>query len=325
MARRDEDILDRLLESFSVRGFLLHPATMFVFASLVMVGGAIFLWEKYSDRVVDVEQFRLTEDRIRLTPPPAWANTNLKQMLIAESQSHPDDSDSSLLDAALVPRSAEIMRNVGFVERVQSVEKSKDGLDIQVVYRKPVALVELSEITFPYEWPTENRGKSILLPVDRLGVVMPESLGIGRSLPKILVVYPINPPSRYRELESWTDWPDTRIKDAAAISALLENSAQQLGVARVVTQRKPDEQAKQTISYELWPDSGTQVIWGNAPGKEVEGEANAEDKIRAIEAFVIKNGPLNQHESNRIDVRTGSAFQASNKTASLERLFSDKK
>lgn len=323
---RNEDILDRLLGSFSVRGILLHPATMFFVASMLMIGAAIFLWEKYSHKVINDEQYRLTEERIQLTPQPEWVDLDLKQLLIAETESEPGNFDSSLLDSQLVPRTAEIMRSVGYVERVQNIAKSKEGLNIEVVYRKPVALVELSQITFPYEWPRENRGKSIYLPVDRLGVVMPESLGQGKALPKILVVYPIDPPSRYRELESWTDWPDDRIKDAAAISSLFEKSHHLVGFARVISSRKPGERGESNNFYELWPDSGTQVIWGNAPGKEAKGEASAEDKFGAISDYVTQFGPLNKLAPNRIDVRTGSVVNLPRgKTASIERLFSDKK
>ena len=333
MARRNDDILDRLLEGFSLRGILLHSATLFVIATMLVIGTAIFLWERHQARIVNLEEFRLTEDKIQLTTPPVWASDNLKQMVISGiSKPTPETSNpksgnnpASILDTQLVARTASVMKNVGYVERVKSVHKSKSGLEIDLVYREPIALVELSQHTFPYEWPQKYQGKDILLPVDRFGVVMPESLGTGLLLPRILVVYPVASPDQFQKLVTWADWPDERIKDAAAISALFEKSSDAIGLARIMTRRKPDQAGVSQISYELWPDSGAQVVWGNAPGKELQGEADAEAKLRALEDFVLKYGALNRQDNKRVDVRTGTVVLAkgTKTAASVEDVFAN--
>lgn len=327
--RRNDDILDWLLGGFSLRGIALHPTTLFLVATIFMIGGAIFLWERHQSKIVNLDEFRLTEDKIQLTTPPIWASDNLKQLVISGIADNNTSTtlgtevaankSASILDTQLVARTASVMKNVGYVERVKSVHKSKAGLEIDVVYREPIALVELSQHTFPYEWPEKHRGKDILLPVDRLGVVMPESLGAGLNLPRILVVYPVASPSKFESLVTWADWPDERVKDAAAISALFEKSADAIGLARILTRRKPDQQGVAQISYELWPDSGAQVIWGNAPGKELSGEAKAEAKIRALEDFVLQYGALNRQSRKRIDIRTGTVVLAKDaKTAATD-------
>ena len=330
MARRNEDILDRLLGGFSLRGIALHPATLLVVATMIMIGGAIFLWERHQAKIVNLEEFRLTEEKIQLTTPPVWASDNLKQLVISGSNANdqqPVDNNASLLDTQLVARTADLMKSVGYVERVKRIHKSKTGLEIDIIYREPIALVELSQHTFPYEWPQKFHGKDILLPVDRLGVVMPESLGEGLELPRIMVVYPVAAPSKFENLVTWADWPDDRIKDAAAISALFGKSADTIGLARVMTRRKPDQQGVGQISYELWPDSGAQVIWGNAPGKEIEGEAKAQAKFSALEEFVLKYGALDRQNAKRVDVRTGVVVLAKDaKTAaSAEDVFANLK
>ena len=333
MARRNDDILDRLLEGFSLRGILLHSATLFVIATMLVIGTAIFLWERHQARIVNLEEFRLTEDKIQLTTPPVWASDNLKRMVISGiSKPTPETSNpksgnnsASVLDTQLVARTASVMKNVGYVERVKSVHKSKSGLEIDLVYREPIALVELSQHTFPYEWPQKYQGKDILLPVDRFGVVMPESLGTGLLLPRILVVYPVASPDQFQKLVTWADWPDERIKDAAAISALFEKLSDAIGLARIMTRRKPDQAGVSQISYELWPDSGAQVVWGNAPGKELQGEADAEAKLRALEGFVLKYGALNRQDNKRVDVRTGTVVLAkgTKTAASVEDVFAN--
>lgn len=331
MARRDDDILDRLIESLSIRGILFHPATLFVIASFVMVGGAIFLWERHRGRVVNLNEYQLTPDKILVNEPPVWASTNMKQLVIegAAIRNGEKVESASLLDTQLVSRTANVMQSVGYVERVKSIQKSKTGLEIDLVYRKPVAVVELSRNTFPFEWPAEYINGDILQPVDRLGVVMPVSLGEGIDLPKILVVYPIPSLPKYdSQVKDWSDWPDQRIKDAAAIGALFGNNSNAIGVARIMTYRKPDQVNVGQIPFELWPNlsptTGTTVLWGNAPGKEVEGEAKASVKIQALEEFVVRFGRLNQQRRQTIDVRTGKVILANDtKTATnVEHYFS---
>jgi hypothetical protein len=39
MARRQQDILDRVINGLSIRSVLLHPTTMFVLATAIMIGG----------------------------------------------------------------------------------------------------------------------------------------------------------------------------------------------------------------------------------------------------------------------------------------------
>ena len=302
MARHKEDLLDRLLSNLSLRGAALHPTTLFIVATAIIIGGAIFLWERHQDKIVNLDEFRLTEEKIRLTPPPVWAETDLKQLVIEESQ----NTTPSILDTQLVPRTANVFRKVGFIERVRSIEKSKTGLDIDIVYREPVALVELSAVTLPKEWPAENRGKQVLLPVDRYGVLMPESLGNGLQLPLITIPYP----AQFTSLTTWADWPDERIKDSAAISGILDSQFSEIGVARIVTRRieAMDADASDQPPYELWSGSGTRIVWGNAPGKESQGEVNPSEKIQVIKAVVSKYGSLNKTNLGRIDVRGGRAI-----------------
>jgi hypothetical protein len=205
------------------------------------------------------------------------------------------------------------MSKVGFIEHIRSIEKSKAGLDISVVYRHPVGLVELSSITLVKKWPAANQGKTILLPVDRYGVLMPESIGKGQNLPWIAVPYP----AQFATLTTWTEWPDERIRDATAICALFERPLTEIGIQRITTNRyRQSESDRASIPFELYSGSGTRIIWGNAPGKESDTEAKSDAKIRAIEAIVSNYGPLDQVDLGRIDVRSGKAVAAGNaKTA----------
>lgn len=311
MARRQDDFLQRLVAGLSIRSILLHPATWFMIASIATLGGAIQLWNSYQADIVDQEKYRLTADKIQLSAPPQWSDTDLKQLVLKTDS---PDSEPSLLDTTLVSRTANAFRTVGWVEKVQNVEKSRKGLNIELVYRDAVGVVELNHLTIT-NWPRNQTPR--ILPVDRTGVVMPGEIASNRELLRFSIFNPV----RSTGLDPWTPWPDERVKAAAAISEAIGERWKDLGLYRVVTFRKPDQPSDQSIPFELWPDVGTQVIWGNPPGQEIDSEVSAAEKIQAIEEFVASFGELNRLPKQRIDVRSGKAIVIGDvKTAKLESL-----
>lgn len=299
MAKQNQDILDRLIGSLSVRGILFHPATLFVAATAGLIAGAIFLWEGQREKIVNLAEFQLTPDKIRLTQQPDWVGADLRELVLGESP----NADPSILDTQLVSRTANVMRNVGYVESVRSVKKSKTGLDIDLIYRCPVGVVELSPVTIP-EWGRDQTSKRVLVPVDRHGVVMPEALGERQSWPKIMIPYP----AAIDNLTVWSDWPDERIHDAAAICDLFKDSSQAMGLALVV--QDPTRHSETQIPFDLRFDSGVIIIWGNAPGKELDSEADAETKLGVIEQLASEYGPAIPLGPRVIDIRDGQAMIA---------------
>ncbi|MDA7902689.1 hypothetical protein N9B31_03435 [Mariniblastus sp.] len=308
MPKHNKDILDRLLAGISIRGTLVHPTTLFIFATSILIGSAIFLWERHQETIVNLEEFSLTQEKILLTPQPHWSKPDLKELVLDQ----PNGKQASILDTELVPRTAGIMKQVGFVEQINSIEKSKAGLNIDVIYRQPVALVELSAVTMQNKWPAEQMNRTVLLPVDRNGVLMPESIGANLSLPWIAVLFP----SQFEA--TWDQWPDERIHDAAAISSAFKRPLSELGIQRITTNQVDTNKSNLSPKpFELYSGSGTRIVWGNAPGKEVESEVSAIKKIRAIEAVVAQYGLLNEIDLGRIDVRSGKAISTGvSKTAS---------
>ena len=162
------------------------------------------------------------------------------------------------------------------------------------------------------KWPAGQLDQTVLLPVDRNGVLMPESIGENLSLPWIAVLFP----SQFEA--TWEQWPDERIHDAAAISSAFKRPLSDLGIQRITTNQVVSNDAANTQKpFELYSGSGTRIVWGNAPGKETESEVDAIKKIRAIEAVVAQYGPLNEIDLGRIDVRSGKAISTGvSKTAS---------
>jgi len=262
MARRNEDLLDRLINNFSLRGTLLHPGTLFV-----LVTG----------------------------PAPEWAKIDLKRLLleVPAGQAAPN-----IMDTDVVSRTAATLQSVGWIANVNQVRKSAEGLDIDVRYRIPVGIVELNHTTVP-GWDRNKTAQ--VMPVDSSGTVMPADIVQHVEPPRISV---FNPQS-LNLLRPWTVWRDPRVVDAAAIMNQIGLRAQQLGVYRVMTMRSSRQMSASQIPFELWPEHGTKVIWGNAPGKEVAGEASAEVKLDALVRFVSQHGSIEHMPDRRVDLRSG--------------------
>jgi hypothetical protein len=299
MTRRNAGFLERVLEGISWSGTLLHPATLFVVASALVIGGSIQIWNSYQSELVDLEEFQLTPDKIQLNESVILDEDKLKQFVLEQIDS---EQTTTLLDTQLVSKTANAFQQVGWVERVQRIEKSKSGLEIELLYRNPIGMVELNSETSPNWGNAEGK----LFPVDRNGVIMPGHLVAKSRLLRISIF----DPNLNSGLSDWTPWQDERVKEAAAIGEVLQPVWQQFGLFRIVTYRVPNSDNDPATPFELWPDVGTQIIWGSAPGMEVVGEVPAAEKISLIAEFVARNGALDQLPKQKLDVRSGKLIPA---------------
>jgi len=135
MARRKRnDILDRMMAKLSLRGALLHPATLFLGSSAILLFLAIGAWEKYGDRIIDADAMRLTPEKIRLTDQPIWVRTDLKQLVLGNTED-PAYVGPSIMDTSLIAETVASLRSVGWIENINRAEKSKSGLEIDLTYR----------------------------------------------------------------------------------------------------------------------------------------------------------------------------------------------
>ena len=332
MAKRKASIINRILNGGSVTGILLHPATMLLVATLIVIGGAIHLWNDNRSAIIDREQYLLTAENIKLNDCPGLNLDSLKQMVIATAAG--DDQAPTLLDTGLVARTASAFRTVGWVDTVRRIEKSKDGLEIDILYREPVAMVELNGNTVNRltvkDWQQQTQTAK-LFPVDRYGVIMPGELVAERNLIRITMLHSELGSKR----ATWSDWPDQRVKDAASIAAILKNHWEPLGLYRIVTMRsqKDLDNTKSQAQFELWTEYGfrgqpqVKVIWGNPPGSESKNEISAEEKLLVLEQFVAKNGSLEKLlNTQKIDVRSGKAVLVNDvKTADMNILRANHK
>ena len=297
-----------------MRAILTHPATLFITAAVTSIVGAISLWNHYHPRLAATENFALSKTQIQLSAAaPEWTQIDLAAEL------HDQFQDASLLDTHLVKATADYLNAYGWIEGIQSIEKSSAGLDIRLSYRHPVAMVQV--------------GQKQLLPIDRAGVILDQNLIKPSQDPKFLRISMFRPLGASQRLHHWQPWPDHRIQKAALIGDCLQSCWQELALARIVTFHYPPNPSDQSVEFELWtagyilpssvsktPATGM-VIWGKAPGFEEDGEALAATKIQAIKRFIDSRGPLYRSipKNHQLDVRSGKPILTS-KVRSAEQI-----
>ena len=285
MASNRRDFLDWLSE-LSPRAIVLHPAFLFLVCTVITMGAAIQLWQKYQSRIVDAQVYGLTAEQITIAPePPPWVEQDLSRVLLDGFESQP-----SLLDTDLVSRTVNQFQTVGYVQKVEGVRKSELGLKVDLVFRQPIAMVQL-----------KNKQ---LLPVDRHGYIM--RIPITPAQAQRFIRIRVRPPHA-PDLQSWAKWPDARVQKAAHLSSFLAEDWKAMGLYHIISH----DTVGQPVSrpFQIWTANRCQVIWGSAPGSEKAGEATGETKLAALREFVERYGPLDKipqlDDTHQIDVRSG--------------------
>jgi hypothetical protein len=169
---------------------------------------------------------------------------------------------------------------------------------VEMIYRKPVAMVEVS-----------IDGGLGLFPVDIEGVLLPPTDFIaedGGATENARDYLRISVPDAAPTGPVGTVWGDPRVEGAVRIAAVFEGRWQALGLYRIET-APPDSVAVTDLepTYELRTKDGFRVIWGKAPGVDSASEAKAAlAKVAKLAAYVQSNGSLDSITGTaRIDLR----------------------
>ena len=277
---------NRSPESSVLQTLLIHPVLWFALTTLLLMFLVSLLWTKYEENIAHQMDFELTPEKIVLVhPEPNWVRQSISDQL-QERATLP----RTLLAPDLVKQMAKAIETVGWIENVNEIRKSSNGVQIDLKYRMPAALVY-----FPKSRST--------LPVDTDGRVMDDAsmkLDVIDDLPRIHVHQPAK-----ESLIAWAAWPDERIQSAVKLANFMGRSWKSLGFYQIVSYQEPGKDSVHQ-PLQLYPRHGAVVIWGSAPGDERPDEANAEQKFKAIAEFVLENGSFDKTNPGGLyDVRSG--------------------
>jgi len=230
-------------------------------------------------------EYHASAAQFRVTEPPAWVPETLVAQALERARI---PQDVSLLDEDLVEKIAAAFRAHPWVEEVVGVRKgSSAGIEVELHYRKPVAMV---------------RTAAGLFPVDAGGVLLPAadfSPGDVRRYPLIDNVRTI---PRGGEGAAWGD---PLVASAARLADVLGESWSRLELGSIYVPDAPAEPgAVLDPIFELRTPGGTRIIWGRAPGSGHPGELSPEQKIGRLEKYRADFGRFDQpHGPYEIDIR----------------------
>lgn len=255
-----------------------------LFAIVVAVGWRM-AWDKVGEHVLAGDDYRVTPEKIVTSDLPPWIHCDLKAEVMRDASV---ERSLSLLDNDLTKRLANAFSLHPWVARVDRVSKHHPArVEVQLVYRRPVAMVEVS---------------GGLLPVDEHGILLPSadfSPAEAKRYPRIARIesHPSGPVG--------TNWGDANVSGAARIAAILAGRWKKLHLYRVLAPAPAtaDDYADR-YTYELSTHAGTRLVWGRPPGSEPTGEPKAAEKVARLEEIVQRDGSLDGESGPRvIDLR----------------------
>ncbi len=264
---------------------LFQPRLLIVLAALAAIPVFLPQWLAKLPKLAERPEYRLPVAKIHINPPPKFVPVDLVgqvQRLAGWKE------DLSLLDSNLTADVAEAFAAHPWVSRVVQVKKAfPAAMDVQLEYRRPVALVEVTE------------GFHV---VDADGILLPPRdfpSSIKTQLPIIRNVLsnPAGVPG--------TAWGDATVLAAARLAEVLEARWKKLELAAIVAPRPMSSNPDPTqMVFELVSTGGSKILWGRAPGTGQPGELTANQKLSRLTKYLAEFGSFDQpHGPYEIDIR----------------------
>ena len=224
------------------------------------------------------------------------------------------DNGLSLLDKQLGRRVHEAFAAHPWVEKVVEVRKSYPArIDVELVYRRPVAMVDVVV-----------DGSEGYMPVDVEGIYLP------------VEDFSLNEASRYPPITGVDSlptvvgrrWEDPRVLGAAKLAKLLGDDWQKLNLREIVPSAvPPGPGGADEITYTLYTRRdnrrGVRVLWGRGPGSSIPGEMSSEEKLARLLKFAERYGALDSEPdqlsaSYDLDLRGQGQIRRVPRTASRD-------
>ncbi len=268
-----------------------RSAWISIFLIISLAIGAQLAWNRSKPQIAHDAHYLLTIDRIHIPPTPPWIRSDVKTQALRDANlvgtlSVLDDWD---VLSARVKQAFEFHPWVASVSRI--TRRLPGTLEVDLVYRKPVAAVESSDSS-----------GVMFLPVDEQAVRLPESDFTDaerRYLPRISGV-------TGRPLVG-DHWNDPRVIGGARLAAQLADVWQKLRLVEITANLDPSARdQRQVYRYEIVTTGSTRIVWGVSPGDESAfGESPFDLKRKRLIDYADKQGKLESIDGPAVlDVRS---------------------
>lgn len=265
--RRKQTLHQRLIV------WMFRPTRLFAVATLLI---AWLCWPILKGQLPDLEEreeYRVTAAQVTVTPPPRWVPENVAEKVFERAGF---EEPLSLLDPRLNEKMAVAFHTWPWVEQLVQVRRTwPAGVFVEVVYRRPVAMVEVV-----------GRG---YLPVDRHGHLLPEKDFSPADIDRYPLIGRVTTiPTGYQG----DSWGDPAVTGAAQLAALLTEEHdgrtlwQSFQLKRILAPRRlsvasePDQ-----LQFEIETNGGSRIVWGRPPETRHPGELSVEKKIARLAEY----------------------------------------
>ena len=276
----------------SLRQRRLRPGTLCLLA--LLAGGFVLqpVVRRWLPDLATRPEYRISEGRIALTPPPRWIPADIIQQVFEQSGL---DEPLSLQDPTLSERIAAAFHTHPWIEKVISVRKAWPArVYVDVLYRRPVAMV---------------RGNDGYYPIDTSGTLLPSRDFTAADVERYPVLDNVVtvPEGRLGE-----HWGDPAVAEAALLAEVLLEQQEgqptwwerlQLAAIEVPTAKKNMESADD-LQFELRTRGGSKILWGRGPRSQHPGELEVARKLGRLAEFQQRFGQIDdEHGPWLIDIR----------------------
>jgi hypothetical protein len=238
---------------------------------LIVVIGGYLAWTQWGAERLGQQFYGLEQEQVTVTAPPEYIRRNL----IAEVFTTHELDKISLLDRKATATIGEAFRLHPWVDEVLRVEKRRDGVEIQLRYRRPVAAVFVAQSDHP-----DVIGPCFFF-VDAEGTLLPSRDFAEADAERYLMIHIADTyPSAKSE---GVPYGDRRVVAAASIAALLDPLRESLQLF-AIDLANPQRAYNEPWKFELVRHDGQRLVWGSPPGEEQPGEPTAEQKLERLKS-----------------------------------------
>ncbi len=247
---------------------------------LLIVLGYVF-WVKFGADKLDQSYYGLQPDNIVLTDLPDWIKSDVVEEVFTGSRL----DGISLQDREACSTIAAAFSSHPWIERVvRATKMAGSQVKVDVEFRRPFAWIYFEE---PTSTKAVNNSSSTsssdvyYFIVDPYGVKLPSKDFSADDLPRYFHIYcpGIERPNGL----VGTTYTDPRVKNALEICALVEDMRAEFGIESV--QVKPEESSSFSSgrwTYVVQLKDNREIVWGHAPGEELQGEDKPQIKVAKI-------------------------------------------
>ncbi len=245
---------------------LVHaPAALAMIWPALLILGCYIAWNRWGAEEIAKQFYGVDVARIHITQRPPHITDDIVAAVYRDTRL----DQISLVAPDATARIASAFASHPWVSKVVSVRKLPGGqVDVHLQYRVPVAMVYVIS-----RHPSSN-GRPSFFAVDGEGVLLPTA---ALSREDTLGFLHIEIPDVYPNGGVGSRFGDARIDGAARLAAALAPYREQLGARSI--QLHTSSRITPVPQYQVLTDSGDALLWGSAPGQEIEGEPGAIDKL----------------------------------------------